>query len=299
MFSDSFEVDLRTALQAQAHLLRRIERTTEGIERDFAESRIDPGEIGEAETALAELEAEASLLDVEDLADFDPQEIPRLYERRRAEVSSELVRLGYRGWDDFIRQTRTFAVTHGLDPLAPFDTFLDKEDLERLRDESYESGLRWDEWDHFFVYASGMLAALTDFLLVRIPKTMVGGRYTGQGGSPLTEWFKRYDTRPGHSEGRIAEWVRTLEERCKTPYDRQAAVLDGELGQIPGMTGKTHRLQTLGHDPLLGFAFGVLDILRGTITGFSYNHLVGTHRMVRGMVYSRFRQRARGSRCRD
>jgi hypothetical protein len=84
----------------------------------------------------------------------------------------------------------------------------------------------------------------------------------------------------------LAEWARTLEERCKTPYDRQVAVLDGELGQIPGMTGKSHRLQTLGHDPVLGFAFGVLDILRGTVTGFSYDHLVGTHRMVRGLVYS-------------
>ena len=286
MLSDSFEIDLRTALQVQADLLRRIERTTEGIERDFAQGRIAPGEISEAEAALAELEAEAALLDAGDLADFDPEEIPRIYERRRAEVSSELVRIGYRGWDDFVRQTRTFAVTHGLDPLAPFDTFLDEQDLERLRGESYESGLRWDEWDHFFVYASGMLAALTDFLLVRIPKSMVGGKYAGQEGSPLTEWFKRYDTRPGHTEGWFAEWARTLEESCKTPYDRQAAVLDGELMQIPGMTGKSHRLQTLGHDPVLGFAFGVLDILRGTVTGFSYDHLVGTHRMVRGMVYS-------------
>ena len=129
------------------------------------------------------MEAEAALLDAGDLADFDPEEIPRLYERRQAEVSSELVRIGYRGWDDFVRQTRTFAVTHGLDPLAPFDTFLDEEDLERLREESYEGGLRWDKWDHFFVYGSGMLAALTDFLLVRIPKTMVGGKYAGQEGA--------------------------------------------------------------------------------------------------------------------
>jgi hypothetical protein len=286
MLSDSFEFDFRTALQVQAELLRRIERTGEGIERDFAESRITQADIGAAEAALTELEAEVALLDAADLADFDPEEIPRLYERRGAEVSSELMRIGYRDWDDFVRQTRTFALTHGLDPLAPFDTFLFKDDLERLREESYESSLRWDRWDFFFVYGSGMLAALTDFLLVRIPKMMAAGQFAGQEGGPLTEWFNQYDTRPGHSGGWFAEWARQLEESCKTPSDRQAAVLDGELAQIPGMTGKSHRLQTLGHDPVLGFVFGVLDIFRGTVTAFSYDHLAGTHHIVRGEVYS-------------
>lgn len=286
MLSDSFEIDLRTALQVQADLVRRIERTAEGVELGFAGSRIAPGEIGTAEASLAELEAEAEFLDAGDLEDFDPEEIPRIYERRRAEVSSELVRIDYRGWEDFVRQTRTFALTRGLDPLAPFDALLTDEDLKRLRNESYEGSLRWDKWDHFFVYGSGMLAALTDLLLVRIPKTMKTGQYAGQKGSPLTDWFKQYDTRPGHSEGRFADWARKLEETCKTPYDRQAAVLDGELAQIPGMTGKSHRVQSLGHDPVLGFVFGVLDILRGTVTAFSYDHLAGDHRIVAGEVYS-------------
>jgi hypothetical protein len=264
-------------LQVQADILRRIERTVEGAERDFAESRVFPVEIGAMEDILAELEANVDLLDVEDLADFDPGEVPRIYERRRAAVSSELVRIGYRGWDDFVRQSRTFAIGYGLDPLAPFDTLLDEENFERLKKKSYESSLRWDKSDYLFVYFSGMLAALTDLLLVRIPKTMVLGQYAGQKGSPLTEWLKRYDTRPGHSEGWFADWARHLEKMCKTPYDRQEAVFGGELAHVPGMTGRSHRIQTFGHDPVLGFAFGVLDILRGTITGFSYEHLTGNH----------------------
>ena len=40
-------------------------------------------------------------------------------------------------------------------------TFLIEGDLERLREESYESSLLWDRWDYFFVYGSGMLAALS------------------------------------------------------------------------------------------------------------------------------------------
>lgn len=286
MLSDSFETDLRTSLHVQADLLRRIERTTEGVERDFAESRINPTEIEAMEAILAKLETEAEFLNAQDLADFDPEEILRIYERRRAAVSSELVRIGYRNWDEFVRQTRTFAVGRGLDPLAPFDALLVEEDAERLRKESYETSLRWDTLDYFFVYGSGVLAALTDFLLVRIPKTMTSGQYAGQKGSPLTDWFKQYDTRPGHSEGRFADWARKLEETCKVPYDRQHAVLDEELVKIPGMGGKSHRFQSLGHDPVLGFVFGVLDILRGTVTGFSYEHLVGAYHGFQGQVYS-------------
>jgi hypothetical protein len=76
MLSDSFEVDLRTALQVQADLLCRIEQTTVGVEHDFDESRIAPGEISAAEAAVSALEAEATLLEAGDLADFDPEEIP-------------------------------------------------------------------------------------------------------------------------------------------------------------------------------------------------------------------------------
>lgn len=277
MFSDAFEADLRTALQVQADLLYRIRRTTERVERDFAESRIASDEIDALEAALAGLEADAEYLDPDDLADFDPEEVPRVYARHRAAVSSELARIDYRGWDDFVRRSRAYAFGRGLDPLAPFDALLDEEDLGRLRKEPYESGLRWDALDYLFVCASGILAALTDLLLVRIPNTVASGQYAGQRGSPLTEWSKRYDTRPGHSEGWFAEWARRLEKACKTPYDRQEAFFDGGQEHIPGMTGRSHRFQTLGHDPVVGFVFGVLDVLRGTVTGFSYDHLAGKH----------------------
>jgi hypothetical protein len=51
----------------------------------------------------------------------------------------------------------------------------------------------------------------------------------------------------------------------------------GGFERIDGMFPKSHRLQSLGHDPVLGFVFGVLDIMRGTITGFSYDNLTNTH----------------------
>lgn len=50
-----------------------------------------------------------------------------------------------------------------------------------------------------------------------------------------------------------------------------------KLGGIKGMFPKTHRLQSFGHDPVLGFIFGVIDIYRGTLTGFSYDKVTSIH----------------------
>jgi hypothetical protein len=46
---------------------------------------------------------------------------------------------------------------------------------------------------------------------------------------------------------------------------------------MAGMSGSSHRFQSLGHDPVLGFVFGILDIMRGTVTGFSYDKLNSFH----------------------
>ena len=46
------------------------------------------------------------------------------------------------------------------------------------------------------------------------------------------------------------------------PYDTIAG--SAEIGK--GMSGKDHRLHTLGHDPILGWIFGVANILTDTIT---------------------------------
>ncbi|MBM0743154.1 hypothetical protein JOY44_16315 [Phormidium sp. CLA17] len=58
------------------------------------------------------------------------------------------------------------------------------------------------------------------------------------------------------------------------------------MKRVAGMSPKSHRYQSLGHDPVLGFVFGVLDIMRGTITGFSYDKLTHTHTWMQGAVWS-------------
>jgi hypothetical protein len=57
------------------------------------------------------------------------------------------------------------------------------------------------------------------------------------------------------------------------PYDQVAGT------GIPGFAPMTHRVQTFGHDPLLGWAFGVLDILQGSLTGISRGGAVAVQRV--------------------
>ena len=50
----------------------------------------------------------------------------------------------------------------------------------------------------------------------------------------------------------------------KVPYDAQDN--RNTKKHVEGLSAYYHRLLSLGHDPLLGFLFGVLDILTGRMT---------------------------------
>ncbi|MXZ17260.1 MAG: hypothetical protein F4069_09155 [Rhodothermaceae bacterium] len=56
----------------------------------------------------------------------------------------------------------------------------------------------------------------------------------------------------------VAELTTAAEKWAKVPYD----VVSPKLGLTP----RTHRLASLGHDPLLGLVFGVMDIISGRCT---------------------------------
>lgn len=267
MISDRFVAELRSVLQTQHHILHKLDLTITDIEVKLADVSQQAQDIQELEKMMAELEASIDFLDADDFNDFDADDILQLYDRRRNAVDRELVKIGFKDWDSFVKQCQIYALQQQLDPLAPYETFLTDADLQKLQNESYDAQYAWDKWDYIFVGASGVLAALTDLMLVRIPATMTSGEYSGQIGSPLTEWLKQYNI--NKSDDWFARWAKYLEQVCKVPYDNQ--------NMIGGMYPKSHRFQSLGHDPVLGFIFGIFDILRGTITGFSYNTLTGMH----------------------
>ncbi|GAB1824544.1 hypothetical protein [Herbidospora sp. RD11066] len=129
-----------------------------------------------------------------------------------------------------------------------------------LRSYAEEHGdISWDETDWTVVLLAGAVATLLDIVLVRIPQdsTFLGEKYSG---SPLTKWLKD-DDRAGAVHRRF---FKRYEKLAKVPYDAPHTKATG--GLVSGMWPGTHRLQSLGHDPALGFLFGVADLVRGTGT---------------------------------
>lgn len=291
MLSDQLIIELGIVLQAQNHILEELEIATSEIDESLTRSAQKLSDVHqtthdlrELEALMDELESDQYWIQEEDFGDFDANQILSLYDNRQQSVFRELTHIGFKDWDSFVRQCQTYALSHGVDPLAPYETFLTEEDLKILESESYDAQYKWDKWDYIFVGASGVLASLTDYLLVKIPTTLTTGEYAGQGGSPITEWLKKYDTNKSHDW--FAEWAQHLSDICKVPYDKMSYEgIDG-VEKIAGMGGRTHRIQSFGHDPVLGFVFGILDIMRGTITGFSYDNLTHSHTWIHGSVNS-------------
>lgn len=295
MISDKDVLEIGIALQAQNFVLQKLQLAVSEIDGSLTKSSQELSSVGdithqlrELEALMDELEADQSWIEEEDFGDFDPNQILSLYEHHQRSVFQELTKIGFKDWDSFVRQCQTYVLSQGCDPLASYEVFLTEADFKELelQDKAYSAQYQWDQWDYTFVGASGVLASLTDYLLVKIPTTLTTGEYAGQVGSSLTEWLKSYDTTK--SNDWFAQWVKTLAETCKVPYDSMSYTGIERVERIAGMFPKSHRFQSLGHDPVLGFIFGVLDIMRGTITGFSYDSLTHTHTWMQESVESNF-----------
>lgn len=129
--------------------------------------------------------------------------------------------------------------------------------LRRYADE--HGDISWDKTDWTVVIGAGLLATLLDIILVGIPQdsTFLGKKYSG---SPLTKWLQDKD----RATTIHTRFFKKLEHAAKVPYDASTTMATG--GLVSGMRPATHRLQSLGHDPVGGFLFGVADIMHGTGT---------------------------------
>ena len=120
---------------------------------------------------------------------------------------------------------------------------------------------RLDSVDWAICIVAGLIAAAVDILLVGIPEKTVDGAKAG----PLSNWIRnKIDL--AIPPDRIKE----LEDLAKVPYDPSMNVNNQgnpiTAGYVDGLTPYFHRLVSLGHDPLLGLVFGVLDVIKGSLT---------------------------------
>ena len=116
---------------------------------------------------------------------------------------------------------------------------------------------RLDAFDISIAALAGLVGAAVDILLVGIPSKTPNGLKGGSLENYVRDYFdKKF---PEEEMQKLAN-----SKVSKVPYDAQ----DNRHTtiRVEGLSAYYHRLLQLGHDPLLGFIFGVADILTGRMT---------------------------------
>lgn len=118
---------------------------------------------------------------------------------------------------------------------------------------------RLQAFDYWVAGVAGLMAGLADVFLVQVPAHpgFLGGVASGGG------WLSSV-VEEGFSDLLPPETISALEREYKVPFD--AATNSGLSEAVAGLGPRSHRLSSLGHDPFLGWIFGVRDILAGGFT---------------------------------
>lgn len=127
----------------------------------------------------------------------------------------------------------------------------------RQLNEEFKAVHRLDFFDISLSALAGLISATVDILLVGVPTKTSNGLNSG----PLANYVRDYFDKkfPEEEMQKLAN-----SKVSKVPYDAQ----DNRHTtiRVEGLASYYHRLLQLGHDPLLGFIFGVADILTGRMT---------------------------------
>ena len=132
--------------------------------------------------------------------------------------------------------------------------------INALRKEFYTIN-KLDKWDFAMAGIAGTIAALIDYFLVTKVNFQTGSVSPSSMKSGVE---KLWDTILP------PETVKALEKKFKVPFD--ISTNTSRISQeVLGLNPKTHRFQSLGHDPLLGFVFGIKDLMSGELTAIDGN----------------------------
>jgi hypothetical protein len=234
--NDEAEKDVLRVLVVENEKLNR-ERT----EANATAMKADEA-IGDAEKLLEKLGKPSPERNSSELAPF-PIDLPRL-----------------RTWEEIVREARlevpgelSFA-----DILSPAEMAAATDQVSRWNAEF--AGLHHlTRYDYAVAGTAGILAGLADILLVQVPK------HPGFLGGPAVEggWLSNI-MKDKFGELLPKSTIHELEQNYPVPFDPSTNF--GLAVPVVGLGPRTHRMQSLGHDPVLGWVFGVRDVLKGGFT---------------------------------
>lgn len=165
-----------------------------------------------------------------------------------------------RPWAELVAQAQASAPERiAISDLLTEGEISSVSDQHHALDRQFAELHQLDTFDWAICGVAGVLAALVDIFLVQVPRHpgFLGGQ-ASEGG-----WLSNVVK---ERVGRVLpeERIRELEQAYRVSYD--AATSHDLSTAVPGLGPGTHRFQSLGHDPILGWIFGVRDLLRGEFT---------------------------------
>ena len=144
-----------------------------------------------------------------------------------------------------------------LEDLFSRNELKENEEIVRALNEEYKSIHRLDKFDVSISVVAGLIGAIIDIVLVGIPEKGPDGLEAG-----ILSDFVRKKFEEKFNPNEMEKLANSKES--KVPYDAQ----DNRNTTVPveGLSSYYHRVVSLGHDPILGFVFGLYDIMHGTMT---------------------------------
>ena len=183
-------------------------------------------------------------------------DLPTMSSRRSVVTTSKA--LARPSWEDLCREAIEVVGTDvTIESLFTEGELRENALAVRQLNEEYNQIHRLDKFDIAIAAAAGLLAGAVDILLVGIPQKTPDGLKAG----PLSNYIRdAFDKKfPPDEMEKLAN-----SKVSKVPYDAQDN--RNTTVNVEGLSAYYHRLLSLGHDPLLGFVFGVADILSGRMT---------------------------------
>jgi hypothetical protein len=164
------------------------------------------------------------------------------------------------GLDEIYSYARAQHGSAGLDEiLSAEDRKAVDERIDRRIDD-FNRRFALDGWDYAIAGSCGLFASLLDLLCVSAPP------------KPTVKWGQQVD-------GVFNQWVQKAFNSALPPELSKAlgqlnligapdsSVMNHLVDAPPkALNPMNHRLRSLAHDPVLGFIFGVLDMMKGTCT---------------------------------
>lgn len=182
-------------------------------------------------------------------------------------------------FDSYVKSAEQFLASEGFnlddDPMLQLFTTDELDNFTKQYNDKLGK-LTWNKPDYIVIGITAVLAILIDIFLVALPEDMnfMGKQYKG---SPITKKLKEltvswYDDNSAKSK--FGQWIhkqlKSLEDFAKVSYDVPVRNPDKGI-DIDGLCPNYHRVMSMGHDPILAFIVGVIDILRGTVTAIDKN----------------------------